>query len=241
MLPIPFNRDWFYRESSGNMMFDPRAAQAVRIPVTLPHDATIHEKRTPDAASGTAKGYYPNKDYEYTRTIDVPAEWAEKRVYLRFEGAYMNARVFVNGEFAGQGVNGYGEFAVLLSDFLRCGEKNEIKVTVQSDEDSRWYAGAGLYREAALFVADPLHIALNGVRLTTLAADETVASVAAEIDVANEGVRARKLSVEIALTDAEGNVACRDAQALNLRGLTAETVHQLPRCMLICRLMSSAG
>ena len=225
MLPISFDRDWFYRESSGNMMFDPRAAQAERFPVTLPHDATIHEKRTADAASGTAKGYYPNKDYEYTKTIDVPAEWAEKRVYLQFEGAYMNARVFVNGEFAGQGTNGYTEFAVLLSDFLRFGQKNEIKVTVQADEDSRWYAGAGLYREVHLYVADPLHIALNGVRLTTLAADEEVASVACEVQVLNEGVRPRKLSVEIEFTDADGNVVCRDTQVLNLRGLTQETVH----------------
>ena len=104
MLPISFNHDWSYCESSGNMIFDPRAAQAERIPVTLPHDATIHEKRSADAASGTAKGYYPNKDYDYFKTIDVPAEWADKRVWLRFEGAYMNARVFVNGAFAGQRV-----------------------------------------------------------------------------------------------------------------------------------------
>ena len=84
MLPISFNHDWSYCESSGNMIFDPRAAQAERIPVTLPHDATIHEKRSADAASGTAKGYYPNKDYDYFKTIDVPAEWADKRVWLRF-------------------------------------------------------------------------------------------------------------------------------------------------------------
>ena len=224
MLPISFNRDWTYRVSSGNMMFDPGAAQAARIPVTLPHDATIHEKRDPNAASGTAKGYYPNKDYEYTKTLDVPAEWAEKRVFLRFEGAYMNARVFVNGDFAGQGVNGYSEFSVCLNDFLRYGAANEIRVTVQSDEDSRWYAGAGLYREVSLFVADPLHIDLDGLRLTTLAADEAVATVRSDLTIVNDGVRGRKLSVEVELTDENGVVACRDAQAFNARGLTTETV-----------------
>ncbi len=224
MLPISFNHDWSYCESSGNMIFDPRAAQAERIPVTLPHDATIHEKRSADAASGTAKGYYPNKDYDYFKTIDVPAEWADKRVWLRFEGAYMNARVFVNGAFAGQRVNGYTEFSVPLSDHLRFGEKNEIKVSVHSGEDSRWYAGAGIYREAALFVADPLHIAMDGLRLTTLSADGEVAAILAEVDVVNDGVRPRKMSVEIEMTDADGSVACRDTQVLNLRPLSHETV-----------------
>lgn len=224
MLPISFNRDWTYCESSGNMIFDPRAAQAKKIPVTLPHDATIHEKRSADAASGTAKGYYPNKDYDYFKTVDVPAEWADKRVWLRFEGVYMNARVFVNGAFAGQRVNGYAEFSVPLSDHLRFGEKNEIKVSVHSGEDSRWYAGAGIYREAALFVADPLHIAMEGLRLTTLSADGQVAAIRAEVDVVNDGVRPRRMSVEIEMTDADGNLACRDTQVLNLRPLSSERV-----------------
>ena len=68
MLPISFNHDWTYCESTGNAIFDPRAGQAERIPVTLPHDAMIHERRSADAASGTAKGYYPNKDYDYYKT-----------------------------------------------------------------------------------------------------------------------------------------------------------------------------
>ena len=225
MLPISFNRDWSYCESLGNSIFDPNAGKAERTPVTLPHDATIHEKRCADAASGTAKGYYPNKDYDYYKTFTAPAEWAEKRVWLRFEGAYMNARVFVNGDFAAQRNNGYAEFSVLLNDFLRFGGKNEIKVSLQTGEDSRWYAGAGLYREVSLFVADPLHIEMDGFRLTTLAADEQVASVQADVEIVNDGVKARKLSVEIELTDADGNLACRDTQVLNLRGLTRETVH----------------
>ncbi len=224
MLPISFNHDWTYCESSGNVIFDPRAAQTQKIPVTLPHDATIHEKRSAEAAGGTAKGYYPSKDYDYFKTFDAPAEWADKRVWLRFEGAYMNARVFVNGAFARQCVNGYTEFAVPLSDHLRFGEKNEIKVSVHSGEDSRWYAGAGLYREVALFVADPLHIAMNGLRLTTLSADDRVAAIRADVDVVNDGVRPRKMTVEIEMTDADGKLACRDVQVLNLRPLCGETI-----------------
>ncbi len=225
MKPISFNRDWEYCESLGNLVFDPRAAQTERIPVTLPHDASIHEKRSADAPGGTAKGYYPSKDYDYFKRFTAPEEWREKRIWLLMEGAYMNARVFVNGDLAAQRANGYTEFYVPLNDFLRYGAENEIKVSVQSGEDSRWYAGAGLYRNVSLLIADPLHIDLNGVRLTTLAADAEVASVQAEITVVNDGIRARKLSVEIEMTDSDGGVACRDTQILNLRGLNRETVY----------------
>lgn len=160
MLPISFNRDWEYCESLGNLIFDPRAAQAERIPVTLPHDAAVCEKRSADAPGGTAKGYYPSKDYDYFKRFTAPEEWKQKRVILLFEGAYMNARVFVNGDPAVQRASGYTEFSVLLNDYLRFGAENELKVSVQTGEDSRWYSGAGLYRNVSLFVADPLHIDL---------------------------------------------------------------------------------
>ena len=224
MFPISFNAGWEYCENGGNALFDPRAAKVRRIPVTLPHDAAIHEKRSPDAPGGTAKGYYPSKDYDYYKRFTAPEEWREKRIWLLFEGAYMNARVFVNGDLAAQRANGYTEFYVSLNDFLRFGEENEIRVFLQTGEDSRWYSGAGLYRNVSLFVGEPLHIDLNGVRLTTLAADSEVASLRAEVTVVNDCVRARHLSVEIEMTDSDGQVACRDTQVLNLRGLTRETI-----------------
>ena len=224
MLPISFNQGWEYCESAGNMMFDPRAAQAKRIPVTLPHDAMIQEKRTPDAPGGTAKGYYPSKDYDYFKRFTPPDDWQQKRVWLLFEGVYMNTRVSINGDLAAQRANGYTEFYVQLNDFLRFGQENEIKVSVQTGEDSRWYSGAGIYRNVSLLVADPLHVDLNGIRLTTLAADDEVASLRADVTVVNDSLCARKLSVEIELTDEDGHIACRDTQILNLRGLTTETV-----------------
>lgn len=225
MLPISFNRDWEYCESLGNLIFDPRAAQAERIPVTLPHDAAVCEKRSADAPGGTAKGYYPSKDYDYFKRFTAPEEWKQKRVILLFEGAYMNARVFVNGDPAVQRASGYTEFSVLLNDYLRFGAENELKVSVQTGEDSRWYSGAGLYRNVSLFVADPLHIDLYGFRLTTLAADREVASLLAEVTVANDGIVPRRFSLEIELKDSEGRTACRDIQTLNLRGLSRETVY----------------
>ena len=224
MLLTFFNQGWEYCESAGNMIFDPRAKQMKRVPVQLPHDAAIHEKRSPDAPGGTAKGYYPSKDYDYFKRFTAPESWKEKRVWLLFEGAYMNARVFVNGDLAAQRSSGYTEFYVPLNDYLQYDKENEIKVSVQSGEDSRWYSGAGLYRNVSLLVGDALHIDLNGPRFTTLAADKDVASLQAEIPVVNDSIRPRRLSVEIEMSDEDGHIACRDTQILNMKGLSQERV-----------------
>ena len=51
MKSVPFNHGWTYAKGDPTWHYG-RGTPPVEIPVTLPHDATIHEKRTPDAASG---------------------------------------------------------------------------------------------------------------------------------------------------------------------------------------------
>ena len=225
MKPISFNTGWTCEPGLGGNIFARGGPQVEPIPVTLPHDATIHEKRTPDAPSGTNKGHYPNGSYMYSKTISVPAEWAEKRVSLEFEGVYMNARVYINSDFAGQCPNGYAGFVIPCNDLLNYGEDNTITVKLHTDQDSRWYAGAGIYRNVKLYVADQVPIAHDGVRLTTLAADAQVASVQADITLCNEGTTRRVVSVSVELLDAEGNVACTDTQSLQITSNATEVLH----------------
>ena len=225
MKPVSFNSGWTYEPGLGGSIFA-RGNDAVEpIAVTLPHDAVIHMKRTPDAPSSTNKGFYPNGPFLYKKTFRVPEEWTNKRVSVEFEGAYMNARVYINGDFAGQCPNGYAGFEIYCNDLLLYGEDNVIEVKLHTDMDSRWYSGAGLYRNVNLYVADQVHVARNGVRLTTLAADSHVASVQAEIALVNEGVTRRTVDVSIELMDAEGNVACADTQRLQITAGASEKLN----------------
>lgn len=61
----------------------------------------VEEERTPDTRNGSQTGFYPGGLYHYGKKFFVPEEWENETVILELEGAYMNARVYVNGDYAG--------------------------------------------------------------------------------------------------------------------------------------------
>ena len=75
--------------------------------------------------------------------------------------------VYVNGDLAGHWASGYTGFTVPLDTYLRYGAENEIRVECRAHQDSRWYAGAGIYRPVHLAMGGLVHIALDRVRVTT--------------------------------------------------------------------------
>ena len=225
MKAVSFNKGWYQASGVGGEIMFPGMPFTPPVAVTLPHDISVHQKRTPDALNGNYNGFYPSGVYHYTKKFDVPADWAEKCVTLEFEGVYMHAMVFLNGSYVGQGTNGYTAFSMELNNLLKFGEENEIKVTLYTDEDSRWYVGAGIYRNVNLYVADKLHIAKDGFRLTTTSINRGVATLTADITVENRGFTARDVKVAVDLIDADGNVACHDIQKLHITGNTTEELH----------------
>ncbi len=192
MRAIPFNRGWRTRPKV-NPFAEFEGVAVPWVEVTLPHDAMIRRPRDPDLTSAAA--YFPGGVDEYATTFDVPAQWREKYVALQFEGAYRDPMVYVNGVLAGRWAYGYSQFTVPLTPFLRYGEANQIRVETRDHEDSRWYSGAGLYREVHLLVADPLHIAVDGVRVTVLNVDDDVAVVEVATRVENHDRHIRTVSV----------------------------------------------
>jgi beta-galactosidase len=195
---IPFNTGWRTRPKVNPFL----EFEGVRVPfedVTLPHDAMLRRSRDPNLAFTSA--YFPGGVDEYHADLDAPGEWAEKYVALHFEGAYRKAMVYVNNTLAGQWAYGYTEFTVELSPYLRYGEQNRIRVETRDHLDSRWYSGAGLYREVHLVVADVLHVGLDGVRVTTPDVDAERAVVEVATTVENGGRLPRTVAVRTAIGD----------------------------------------
>jgi hypothetical protein len=190
----PFNADWAYRQSLGPFAAV-QGASAVPTPVTLPHDALRDAERAADVPSRGASAYYPPGAYAYLKTFEVPADWAERVVSLEFQGAYRHAMVFVNDQLAGNRADGYARFLVNIKPFLRYGDSNEVRVEVRSGQDSRWYSGAGLHRPVFLHVNHPLHIALDGVRITTLDVEPDQAVVEVATSVVNEGLNTQTVTL----------------------------------------------
>jgi|HigsolmetaGSP11D_1036233.scaffolds.fasta_scaffold04499_2 beta-galactosidase len=207
MIRLSFNDGWTVGKRRGFFNLAPAEASQ---PVTLPHDAMIAQKRDAQAVSGNKKGFFPDKTWEYVKKFEVPKEYRDKRVYFEFEGAYNQAMVYINGDYAGQRPYGYSHFYIKADPYLRYGEDNEIKVVVRSHDDSRWYTGTGLYRNAWIIAANLVHIALDGVRITTpdITDERAVVHVATTIE--NEGIHPQPMTVVAEVYDADGQLVASD-------------------------------
>ena len=119
----------------------------------------------------------------YRNDVDIPALKNGERVTLKFDGAMSHARVYVNGKEAGYWPYGYNSFYFDITDLVKPGEKNNIAVRLENlPESSRWYPGAGLYRNVHLLVTDAAHIPVWGTCVTT----PEVSKEWAKVDVATE-------------------------------------------------------
>ena len=161
MKKLDFNQGWYCKCLTRD--------EGPAYPVTLPHDAMHAEPRTNESAGEGNIGWFIGGDYEYTRKFIAPLDYAEKQIFLEFESVYRNAEVFLNDEKIAFRPYGYTNFYVDLSQKLRYGEENELRVIARGADlpNSRWYPGTGIYRPVWLWLGEEKHIPINGVRITT--------------------------------------------------------------------------
>ena len=170
--------------------------------VDLPHDWDIYE--APDPATGATKeggGWYPGGKGEYRKQLRLKkSDLNGKLVKLHFEGVYQKAEVFVNGQKAGQHAYGYTPFTIDVTPYLNQDKlDNEVLVKVNNSEqpNCRWYSGSGIYRHVWLQTMPALHIAENGVFVTTHEISENRAMMKIDVTVANESDRDRNATVVV--------------------------------------------
>ena len=175
--------------------------------VNLPHDYMIESDVYAEAPSQAASGYYNAGVAWYEKDIEIPADWANDQIFLRFDGAMMNATVEVNGDKACLQHYGYSPFEADITRLVYPGQKNRIIITVNPSmqPNSRWYSGAGLFRGIELVHTPKLHIAMGGLRGYTkkieYAADGTpeTAYVQVSAEIKNENAENRVAEVSFAL------------------------------------------
>ena len=161
MIRVSFNEGWEFRPKVSSFAELGRGGAPWR-PVTLPHDAMIGQQRVAPVGAmldGGASAYFPGGVFEYRKTFFVPEEHRGRRILVEFEGVYRDAMVYVNGDYAGQRPYGYSLFRVDADRFLRFGADNEIRVEARAHKDSRWYTGAGIYRDTWLLTGGLVRIA----------------------------------------------------------------------------------
>ncbi|NLP08368.1 MAG: glycoside hydrolase family 2, partial [Clostridiaceae bacterium] len=180
--------------------------------IDLPHDWLIYD----------TNNLYEASEGWYKKTF-VPESIGDKVISIRFEGVYMDSTVFVNGKKAGEWKYGYSTFEFDITEHLVPGE-NEIKVrVVYRSPNSRWYSGAGIYRNVWLIATEPAHFVSDGIYISAKkGAEGWKVEVDAEIidesdkygDVAGENQDA---VVRHTIIDADGNVTAVCEQKAALR------------------------
>ena len=190
---IPFDFDWKFQEGSSRFFMFAGADNGPT--VDLPHDYIITKPRDPNAVSKASSGFYPGGDATYTKNFDMPAEWQGKTVLLNVDGAYMNSEVTLNGDLINLHPYGYTAYTVDLTKKLK--EQNSLKISTRDTQpNSRWYSGAGLYRCVGMLVGGKAYVHPWDVYVTTPEVTAEKAVVKAEFTVTGaEG----KCSVEASL------------------------------------------
>ena len=166
--------------------------------VDLPHDWDIFEgPNAGKGATGTGGGWFEAGKGEYRKTFKTPGD---EIVKLHFEGVYQKAEVYVNGQKAGQHHYGYTPFTVDMTPYLyKDKRENEVIVKVDNSEqpNCRWYSGSGIYRHVWLETMPALHIAENGVFVTTPEVSADQARVQVDVTVQNESQADRNATVVV--------------------------------------------
>ena len=209
-----FNSDWsfMYQLVEGNKKVCPPEK------ITIPHDAVIQLERYKEQSNGTAKGFFPNVKLLYAKKFYVKKEWKGKYICLQFDGVYQNAKVLINGNYAGQCENGYERFFVEIHPYLHYGEENEVVVEASSGDDSRWYTGAGIYRNVYLIISEQLHFAYGGIKISTKSASEQIAVLESKLHLMNGGFLPETVETLIEIIDTDGQLIAADRRRISLHG-----------------------
>ena len=151
-----WNENWSFLKTAAGTIYEEAVKRKQEFaPVDIPHDWLIYDSLN---LYEDSTGWYL-KRFLYEET--------EKRAFLTFEGIYMDSTVYVNGQKAGEWKYGYSTFTLEITDYLQKGE-NEILVSACFlSPNSRWYSGAGIYRDVWFSVKERTYLPENPVYIST--------------------------------------------------------------------------
>lgn len=193
--------------------------------VDLPHDWGIEDLPgtnspfSPDAISQPSGGFTTGGTGWYRKSFSLPAYYQGMRIHLQFDGIYMNAEVWLNGKRLGKHPYGYTSFSYDITERLKWDTVNVLSVKVRNEgENSRWYAGSGIYRHVWLKVMGPVHVGQWGTYITTPEVSASAAKVHLQTTVLNTTKEEAPVKVVTRILNTQGKEV---ATATDKRNMTA--------------------
>ncbi|MFK8276163.1 DUF4982 domain-containing protein [Capnocytophaga cynodegmi] len=149
----------------------------------------------------------------YRTSFDVADFNADKKVFIKFDGAMSNAEVFVNGQKAGEWHHGYNTFFLDITPFVKA-KNNSLAVRLENlTQQSRWYPGAGLYRNVHVIAKNKTHIPIWGIQLTTPEIEKNFAKIQLKTEI--ESQNSSNIEVETEIFNPKGEKIASDRKKYN--------------------------
>ena len=193
---ISLNENWKFQLNGGE-------AQTVDIP----HDYTMIQPF--DASLDAENGFTPGGTGVYTKSFTIDYNGQDLTTILYFYGIYKDAYIKINNVEIGENHYGYNTFYFDISKYIKADGKtiNTLEVTVKHDLfSSRFYSGSGMLRGAFLQITDPLHIAVDGLKVTTPDIAKGDGTVEVTTKIVNNANSDAAFQLNINVTDLNGKM-----------------------------------
>jgi len=202
---INFDDGWRFLKADAEGAQQPNFDDTAWREVQLPHDWAIEGPF--DAKYGSSTGGLPVSGTGwYRKTFTLPESARGREFTIMFDGAMSNAHVWLNGQELGSRPYGYSSFFFDITARLRFGSAANVLAVRLTPEDraSRFYPGAGIYRNVWLDVTDPVRVAEWGTYVTAPQATEAQATVQVKTEVQNASAQEARVTLRTSLMDASG-------------------------------------
>jgi beta-galactosidase len=172
--------------------------------LNVPHDWSIALPFNQSSAAKDGGGYLDGGLGWYRKTFTLPASSGQK-LFVQFDGVYMDSTVYLNGTQVCARPYGYSSFECDITASAKLGASNVIAVKVNNQlPSSRWYSGSGIYRHTWLKTVNPVRVAYTGTQASTPQVSSTSASVNLTVTVQNDTASAQSVALTSSVRDASG-------------------------------------
>ncbi len=210
---IPFDQAWLFHYGDASGAQAPAFVDTSWRHVDVPHDWSIEGADPPadpfsqNAPSTGRGGYLPSGIGWYRKHFTLTQVPAGRRVFVEFDGVMANSDVYVNGSLVGHHPYGYTSFRYDITARVLSGTADNllaVKTDTTRQPASRFYEGAGIYRDVRLLATDAVHVDQWATYVTTPAPTTGAATVHAQTTVVNSGTTTASVSVQGVLNDPDG-------------------------------------
>ncbi len=200
-----FDADWKFHLGDTTGAEAPAFDDSSWTGLSVPHDWSISLPFNQNSLAGSGGGYLDGGIGWYRKSFELPASSAGQRLFVQFDGVYMDSTVWLNGTKICARPYGYSSFECELTPNAKLGASNTLAVRVNNTlPSSRWYSGSGIYRHVWLKTVNPVRVAYTGTRVTTPQVSAASASVSISISIQNAATTDQTVTVASSLRDADG-------------------------------------